>query len=280
MDFEIHLCSKGYFIVKFTSTEVRDAIISTGPWFWGSTGLFITPWFPNFDANTMEVTNMPVWVRLYNLPLHFWNENVLGCIGNTLGRYIKTDTQRLEERIFTFARICVEVDLSKGLPESIMLNNKQQRWTQHLDYENTAFRCRICRCTGHLQNSCPAAKRDNRKKKKPGKAAKGWQFPSEEPELQAEEVEPTPHENQQTDTSMGTQEQEMQEQLDATAKTQQAMGPGTLDSGGYKRTHTSDTSDSDKDNGAPTEGNQLVLIETEPTLGAWRKVEKKKGRKS
>ena len=57
------------------------------------------------------------------------------------------------------------------------------------------------------------------------------------------------------------------------------MIPGTLDSGGYKRTHTSDTSDSDKDHAAPTEGNQLLLIETEQTLGAWRKVEKKKGRK-
>lgn len=72
----------------------------------------------------------------------------------------------------------------------------------------------------------------------------------------------------------------MQEPLDTSTKIQQDMVPGTLDSGGYKRTHTSDTSDSDKDHGAPTEENQLVLIGTEPTLGAWSKVEKKKGRQS
>ena len=161
-----------------------------------------------------------------------------------------------------------------------MLNNNQQRWTQHLDYENTTFRCRICRCTGHLQNSCSAAKRDNRKKKKSGKATKGWKFPSEEPELQEEEEEPSPHENKKIDTSLGTQEQEMQDPLDTTTKIQQDMVPGAPDSGGYKRTHTSDTSDSDKDNGAQAEENQLVLIETTPTQGAWHKVEKKKGRKS
>lgn len=74
MESEIHLCSKGFFIVKFSSQEVRDTVISTGPWFWGTSGLFMTPWFPDFDPNKMTVTKMPVWVRLYNLPLHFWND--------------------------------------------------------------------------------------------------------------------------------------------------------------------------------------------------------------
>ena len=140
---------------------------------------------------------MPVWVRLYNLPLHFWNEDVLGSIGDIIGSYIKTDTQRMEERVFTFACICVEVDLSKGLPECILLTHKQQKWTQHLDYENTAFRCRTCRNTGHLQNTCPEAKRDNKKKKKTGKATKGWQFPSVPKQVEEDETEPTTKENNQ-----------------------------------------------------------------------------------
>lgn len=123
MEYDIHLCSKGYFIVNFHSQEARDIILMAGPWFWGSTGLFITSWFPEFDARSMQITRMSVWVRLYNLLLHFWNEGVLEGIGNSLGRYIKIDIQRLDERIFTFARICVELDLSKGLPESIYLVN-------------------------------------------------------------------------------------------------------------------------------------------------------------
>lgn len=137
----------------------------------------------------MEITRISVWVRLYNLPLHFWKELVLEGIGNTLGRYIKTNIQRLEERIFTFARICVEVDLSKGLPESIQLIHNQQKWKQHLDYENTVFRCRTCRKTGHLQNSCPDGKRENTKKKKTGKAPKGWQFPSGGPKQEIDDEE-------------------------------------------------------------------------------------------
>lgn len=133
LDCEIHLCSKGFFIVKFQTTEVRDLVIQEGPWFWASSGLFITPWFPEFDANTFIVSKIPVWVRLHNLPLHFWDQRILECIGNTIGRYIKMDTQRLEERIFTFARIYVEVNLNKGLLHCIKLKHKDRSWTQSLD---------------------------------------------------------------------------------------------------------------------------------------------------
>lgn len=65
---------------------------------------------------------MPVWVRLHNLPLHLWHSKALIAIGNTLGRMLKIDKERHIKGIFTFARICVEVDLSRGLPEGIILN--------------------------------------------------------------------------------------------------------------------------------------------------------------
>lgn len=68
---EIYLCPKGFFTVRFNNKQDRDNIINQGPWFWGNAGLFITPWFLEFDANTMIVSTMPVWVRLHNLPLHF-----------------------------------------------------------------------------------------------------------------------------------------------------------------------------------------------------------------
>lgn len=105
-DCEIHLCSKGFFIVSFTTEQERDNIINQGPWFWGKDGLFTTPLFPEFDANTMKISTMPVWVKLYNLPLHFWHYKVLSAIGNSLGKILKIDGDRVNQGIFTFARIC------------------------------------------------------------------------------------------------------------------------------------------------------------------------------
>jgi len=109
---EIFVCPKGFFIVRFNTEQEKDNIINQGPCFWGSVGLFTTPWFYEFDANTMIVSTMPVWVRLHGLPLHFWHHKVLMAIGNSLGKFLKMDEDRAIRGIFMFARICVEVDLS------------------------------------------------------------------------------------------------------------------------------------------------------------------------
>lgn len=50
--------------------------------------------------------------------------------------------------------------------------------------------------------------------------------------------------------------------------------------GGNKQHHHSDTSDSDKEPGPQNSETQLVIVSTEPSHGEWRKVEKKKGRKT
>ena len=107
----------------------------------------------------MVVTKMPVWVRLPNLPLPFWHHIVLEDISYLLGRFIKSDSDRKEQGLFTYVRICVEIDLNKGLPDRLQLKHESFNWIQSLDYENTTFRCRFCPLTGHLQDSCPLPKK-------------------------------------------------------------------------------------------------------------------------
>lgn len=99
----------------------------------------MSPWFSEFDANIMVVSKMPVWFRLHNLPLHFWHHKSLIAIGNALGKYLEIYEDRISRGILTFTKICFEVDLSEGLPDSIILTFNDTQWIQPLDYENTAF---------------------------------------------------------------------------------------------------------------------------------------------
>jgi hypothetical protein len=152
-------------------------VLEQGPWFWGRSSLSMQRWFPDFNLLTMIAMTTPVWVRLPNLPLHFYTPNFLPTLGNVLGRFIKIDTDQITRGFVTFTRICVEIDLSQGLPDRILIDwTEDDPYTQLVDYENTAFRCRSCQQTGHLQETCPlsptpssslgARKRDN-----------GWQDP-------------------------------------------------------------------------------------------------------
>lgn len=99
--------------------------------------------------------------------------------------------------------------------------------------------------TRHLQNTCPGDKKDSRRKKKIGKQHKGWKFPPPDPEEEEIEVEePIPNENNQTDKEVEIQETSPQGPME----TQPENMPDTMENSGTKRLHTSDTSDSDKEN--------------------------------
>ena len=84
----------------------------------GPQGLYLNKWTPDFDLAVDVPKEVPVWVRLPNLPVHCWNGDSLRHIGNALGKFIDRANNKDQ---FDCARICVEVDLEVGLPEAITL---------------------------------------------------------------------------------------------------------------------------------------------------------------
>ncbi|XP_057866241.2 receptor-like protein EIX1 [Cryptomeria japonica] len=101
---------------------------------------------------------VPVWVRLPRLPMECCQEDVLRMLASILGRPIGASSQTLGRRVMTFARIYVEIDLSKPLPNAIEMCAGSYSWVQQLDYETLPFRCRLCHESSHLQRKCPRYK--------------------------------------------------------------------------------------------------------------------------
>ena len=97
-------------------------VAENGPWFWARVGCFITPWITDFDPSYALIKITPVWIRLLNLPLHFCGIVVLSEIGNALGKLVAIDYDRIAKGMQTYVHICVEVDLSAGLSDQIILN--------------------------------------------------------------------------------------------------------------------------------------------------------------
>ena len=85
-------------------------------------------------------------------------------------------------------RICVEIDLSKGLPDKILLNHEDFQRFHSLGYDNTTFRYRTCHQTGHLQVSCAQSSSFQRKKMGQSMKSKRWE-PFDPTSLDEEEEE-------------------------------------------------------------------------------------------
>ncbi|CAN1124775.1 hypothetical protein LINPERHAP2_LOCUS2540 [Linum perenne] len=75
----------------------------------------IQDWRPYFQPEDSPITMLRVWVRNLGIPLEYFDVAVLTIIGNKIGKTVRLDLTTLEGSRGNFARICVEVDLSKPL---------------------------------------------------------------------------------------------------------------------------------------------------------------------
>jgi len=82
---DLHLGSKGFFTMVFANIEDKDRVFEGGPYFFAAAGLYMRPWIMNFVPKCETFTLVPVWVRLYSLPLDYWKIELLIAIGNKLG---------------------------------------------------------------------------------------------------------------------------------------------------------------------------------------------------
>lgn len=78
--------------------------------------------------------------------------NLLRAIGNSIGKFICLDERSCKIIVTTVARVCVEVYLTEGLPDNIVIEAGKWCYNNILDYVNIPFRCSFCHSYGHLYN--------------------------------------------------------------------------------------------------------------------------------
>ncbi|KAJ4839501.1 hypothetical protein Tsubulata_049594 [Turnera subulata] len=68
-----------------------------------------------------------VWVRFLELPLHTYHSSILNTLGDLVGESIRIDHATREYQRGQFAKIAVEVDLTKPLKGTILFKGKAQK---------------------------------------------------------------------------------------------------------------------------------------------------------
>jgi hypothetical protein len=116
--------------------------------------MYLNKWTLDFSPKNDVPSIVSVWVWLLHL-LHCWSDDALRCIGNSIGRYI--DCAKPKENIFSCARICVKVDLEKGILEAMVISLDNWQHVQQLDYKQLPFKCKIYHEYGHFARNCKKA---------------------------------------------------------------------------------------------------------------------------
>ncbi|XP_031093091.1 uncharacterized protein LOC115997607 [Ipomoea triloba] len=148
---ELIALENDYFFVKFGSVEDLEFAMFEGPWMVLDHYLIVKQWVPNFDPLTDTTEKVLVWIRFPNLPVEYYNILTLRKIGNKLGWTVRVDhTTSLVSR-GKFARVYVEIDLTRPLISRFTLEEKV--W--QVAYEGMHLVCFSCGLYGHRREICP-----------------------------------------------------------------------------------------------------------------------------
>ena len=154
---KVIMVKRGVFIVRFLTMDSRDKVLN-GHYFFDSKPLIMKPWDSDMDMDREEVKSVPIWVQL-KLGFKYWGERALFKIISQIGKPIKRDQATINRDKLQFARVMVDVPLSKELPDCISFRDENGLMVKvGLYYEWRPTLCSKCKMIGHLQEECRQGK--------------------------------------------------------------------------------------------------------------------------
>lgn len=120
-----------------------------GPWFVGGHFLTIRAWKPTFRPSTASISSVAVWAKLPELPIEYYDKEVLREIREAIGPVLRVDSNTVMGARGRFVRICVQVDLEKPLINTMLIGDDVQLVT----YEGISTMCFSCGRMGHKKTN-------------------------------------------------------------------------------------------------------------------------------
>lgn len=132
----IYYHNDGYFVVRFNSIKGKETVLCSGPYTMNRKPIIIHEWNADFKFGEEVLRMIPLWVRLPNLPMNCWGNLTLSRIGSVLGRPIYADECTTSIERISYARILVEMDVTRTLPNMIKVQDPEgQLFDQEVEYD-------------------------------------------------------------------------------------------------------------------------------------------------
>ncbi|CAN1156098.1 hypothetical protein LINPERHAP2_LOCUS20751 [Linum perenne] len=110
----------------------------------------VSCWSPAFNEEE-PIRKILTWVRLPRLPIHYFNSLAITRIGNSIRKTVCLDLATEEGAHACYARVCVELDLTKPLLGKYIIDNRVLR----IEYKSLENICFSCGFYGHKLDRCP-----------------------------------------------------------------------------------------------------------------------------
>lgn len=127
----------------------------TPVWFIDHHPMRVFKWSPTFDPY-FETPIAAVWCNVIAVPIHLFEISALYAIGSLLGNPIQLDQATVSKTRLSFARICVEIDITKPPTEEVVLDILGKETILKVKWGKIPLYCRECKHVGHTSRNCHA----------------------------------------------------------------------------------------------------------------------------
>ncbi|XP_026415955.1 uncharacterized protein LOC113311331 isoform X1 [Papaver somniferum] len=151
----ITLHSSNSFVFKFLNSEDRNLALDHGAFYISSSLFVVRPWSPLIENSIAEMKSIPVWVLIYNVPLHLWNNIGLSPIASFVGKPLMMDDCTINKTRLSYARVLVEISFESQFPGFIPLwIDGKYVMNLPVEYQWKPQKCMVCHSFGHPNNKC------------------------------------------------------------------------------------------------------------------------------
>ncbi|XP_039003142.1 CBL-interacting protein kinase 2-like [Hibiscus syriacus] len=138
------------FIFSFSNESAREWVLEHGPWHVHNKPLILRKWEPNLKSLSFNLSKIPVWVQLYNVPLELFSRAGLSYIASAIGVPISMDSITAAKSRLEFAKVCVEIGVKDTIPKHINIVLKDGQTTSiSVEVPWLPQSCRRCNVFGH-----------------------------------------------------------------------------------------------------------------------------------
>lgn len=123
--------------------------------------MVVSEWNPETAQDPPDLSGLPLWVDLVNVPGYLYFLDGIRYLSRTTGNFVKLhpNTERCVR--MDVARVLVEVNLMKALPQKICFKDRdQERVTVQVHYPWLPSRCTSYGGWGHLVQDCTKVKQN------------------------------------------------------------------------------------------------------------------------
>lgn len=145
----------GFYIFSFSSESDLIPIVDLGHAYFGHELIILQQWKPNINMSKPALSKLPIWFKFYNVPLTLWHEDGIAILASHFGKPLYLDKATKLGNKLSYARVCVEVEVSTKIPSSINVQiagcNAQ---TISIDMPWKPSKCMHCKGYGHSDSNC------------------------------------------------------------------------------------------------------------------------------